>query len=467
MNSILTLCLYGLILTTTFAQQQLSVGDPAPPFIPLAWLKGDPIKEWNNQKIYVLEFGSTWCVPCAAAIPKLNQLSKDYGAHVEVISAFVMERNSSPDDEVPSYIEKVKKYINKKSMNFYVVVDDAQQTLEKQWLKASGRIGIPHIFLIDADGRIAWIGSNPDALKPAIDELIRNNKRVVKTGNRSMPTFRDNQNIIRAFQDTISASAIVKYTNPKQPNYAQPYIKVTAGELTGKDTYRHQVVGVELVKLFYMAHGDTLWYQLPTRNIRTLEFPDTIKNPLQKRSYGKYWHEPILEVSDISTFQERYNYSLTLPAKNISAAKIKKAMQADLADSFDYEVGVETRLMPYWKLVVQNENLLTKYRSTDQQRNFHFRELGEETFLLKNAEMRDVIWMLGSNFGFLDYDYGKLNKKDQAPFIDETGIHWKFDFRFSKYDTFEQFKAYLNSIGLDLQRKTKPMRVVVIKDKTT
>lgn len=53
-----------------------------------------------------------------------------------------------------------------------------------------------------------------------------------------------------------------------------------------------------------MAYADTLKSLLPTRAKRnSYQYQDTVSNPYFKYSYGKFWPEPVLEVSEETPFR--------------------------------------------------------------------------------------------------------------------------------------------------------------------
>src|SRR5687768_4785612 len=72
----------GLLSLPAFAQEEakpsLKVGDPAPKLQVDKWVKGEPIKELEKGKVYVLECWATWCGPCVQAIPHVTELQKKY-----------------------------------------------------------------------------------------------------------------------------------------------------------------------------------------------------------------------------------------------------------------------------------------------------------------------------------------------------------------------------------------------------
>src|SRR5882672_9752888 len=102
----------------------LSVGDYAPKIKVLGWLKGSPFTTFEKGQVYLVEFGSTWCIPCAATIPHLNQIGESNGNKVNIVSIFVMEYKKDSNDL--SYLQTVNKYLGRddRKINYNVAVDD-------------------------------------------------------------------------------------------------------------------------------------------------------------------------------------------------------------------------------------------------------------------------------------------------------------------------------------------------------
>src|SRR5690606_2359608 len=70
----------------------LSVGDKMPEFRYSKWIKGEPIKQFDDNKIYIFEFWATWCGPCIQQMPHLSQIAKEYAGRAEVIGVNVWEK---------------------------------------------------------------------------------------------------------------------------------------------------------------------------------------------------------------------------------------------------------------------------------------------------------------------------------------------------------------------------------------
>lgn len=232
-----------------------------------------------------------------------------------------------------------------------------------------------------------------------------------------------------------------------------------------------------------MAYGDTLWNRPPQMYPPySGNYPDTIKNPHQRRSYGKFWYRPLLEMKDSALFeadynspQNRYNYILKIPLEKASSFNLQKVMQHDLQVCFGYEVSVVERMMPCWELRVAEENkrrLLTKYPGQPYKRTIN--ENGRVQ--ITNAQVRDIIFQLESRFGYSPLGNLKHHPDKQPPFFDSTGIIGGIDYAYDEAfatrlleeknirDTFPDYKKWLEEIGFELKRSERKMKVVVIRD---
>jgi thiol-disulfide isomerase/thioredoxin len=135
----------------------LSVGDPAPNLVVKSFVKGEPIREFEPGKIYVVEFWATWCGPCRASIPHLSDLQKKK-SDVSFIGVSVFERDQT----------KVKPFVEEMGakMAYRVAVDavpenenNSEGAMAKTWMTAAAQDVIPTAFIVNKEGKIAWIGS--------------------------------------------------------------------------------------------------------------------------------------------------------------------------------------------------------------------------------------------------------------------------------------------------------------------
>lgn len=150
------------------AAPTLKVGDPAPKLQTGKWVQGEPVKEFQPGKAYLVEFWATWCPPCRASIPHLNEVHKKFqDKGLVVIGQDCWEQD---DALVAPFIKKMGD-----KMTYRVALDDKTSNqkgqMAKTWMEAAGRKGIPSAFLVDTKGVIAWIG-HPMELKEAVIEQV-------------------------------------------------------------------------------------------------------------------------------------------------------------------------------------------------------------------------------------------------------------------------------------------------------
>src|SRR4051812_45472745 len=99
-NSVFAFCAPLLVILLSGAAgvraATLKVGDPAPKVQASKWVQGDPVKELERDKVYIVEFWATWCGPCRVSIPHVNSLhSKFKDKGLVVIGQDVWERQIS------------------------------------------------------------------------------------------------------------------------------------------------------------------------------------------------------------------------------------------------------------------------------------------------------------------------------------------------------------------------------------
>ena len=144
-----------MAVATQTANAKLTIGDPAPQLQTGKWIQGDPVKKFDAGHVYIVEFWATWCGPCVASIPHLNDLAqkfKDKG--LIVIGQDVWDT----DDAVPAFVKKMGD-----KMTYRVALDDKRQDAEgfmaaHWWKRHTDNHGIPNAFIINKEGahRMDW-----------------------------------------------------------------------------------------------------------------------------------------------------------------------------------------------------------------------------------------------------------------------------------------------------------------------
>ena len=107
-------------------------------------------------KATIVEFWATWCPPCRASIPHLNEINKKFKDKGLVVIGIT--------DEKQDIVEKFQKTL---PMEYSVAVGGA--AIEKKF----GINGIPHAFVVGKDGKIVWEGHPMQLTEDVIEKALK------------------------------------------------------------------------------------------------------------------------------------------------------------------------------------------------------------------------------------------------------------------------------------------------------
>jgi len=131
-------------------QGQELVGEAAPDFV----LKDANGQEWTlsdlkGEKVVLLDFGSTGCLPCLATVQDLQALHETY--RDKPVQIFTICVSGLPLDQLKEWVEDMKLT--------YPVLGD----LEFEAAQAYGLEVIPFTVIIDHEGIVRWVHTgHPD-----------------------------------------------------------------------------------------------------------------------------------------------------------------------------------------------------------------------------------------------------------------------------------------------------------------
>lgn len=153
-----------LVLPAWPAWAQLGVGDTAPPLSILEWVKGAPVDLTRTplKRIHVVEFWAVWCPPCKMSVPLLTELQEKYKKEVVIVGVTEPDAGRNSPAAIRRFVKQ-----QGKTMEYTVAIDTGITT--SAYMAAAGAIGIPHAFIVDRNGKIAWQGS---PLEPALGEVL-------------------------------------------------------------------------------------------------------------------------------------------------------------------------------------------------------------------------------------------------------------------------------------------------------
>jgi thiol-disulfide isomerase/thioredoxin len=128
---------------------RLAIGDPAPKLAVDRWMQGAPIARFERGTVYVLEFWATWCRPCRKSLPQMDALAKRYqGRSLQVVGV------AAAEDSGPATLES---FLKERKLS-YPIAFRTSSDMYDGWVRAARGSGLPWVFVVDQDGKIAWWG---------------------------------------------------------------------------------------------------------------------------------------------------------------------------------------------------------------------------------------------------------------------------------------------------------------------
>ena len=139
----------------------LAVGDLAPDF-ELMTIDGEAVNlsDYRGQRVFV-NFWATWCPPCRAEMPDMQQLYEEQDVPVEILAI-----NLTPTEQNE---ENIVDFVADFGLTFPILMDINSEVAEGYKVKA-----YPTSYMIDSEGRISFIA--PGAMNH--DLMVREVKKM-------------------------------------------------------------------------------------------------------------------------------------------------------------------------------------------------------------------------------------------------------------------------------------------------
>lgn len=156
------------------------------------FIKGEAPKKWEKGKVYIIECWATWCMPCIAAIPHLDELYDKYSEQgLVVIGMDVWEDQK----------DLGVKFVQKKGdgMSYPVAYAARGSKFDTDWIKGAGVEGIPHAFVIK-DGTLV-MEANPQELTEAKIKELLDNKLDIQEVSKHASETKKKQKAIQEVKD--------------------------------------------------------------------------------------------------------------------------------------------------------------------------------------------------------------------------------------------------------------------------
>lgn len=155
------------------AELKESMLDEEAPQFTIKNLEGEAIALADLKgKTVILDFWATWCGPCKASFPGMQEVVEKYKDNENVVLLFVDTFEDGNDRE-----KDVAKFIKDNNYNFHVLIDPkVKDSNDYEVAKKYGITGIPTKIIIGPSGKINFravgFSGNNDKLKQEMDLMI-------------------------------------------------------------------------------------------------------------------------------------------------------------------------------------------------------------------------------------------------------------------------------------------------------
>jgi len=146
-NEKIVKALYGTVAANNF-----SLKDAAGKMVSLASLR---------DKVVVLDFWATWCIPCRASFPEMQVLLDKYKADTTIVFLFIDTWERKTPDKIKAEVNSI---LSENNFSFKVLFDVSNKVRKDYRVEA-----IPAKFVIDKKGNIVFMGNLINDLSTAID----------------------------------------------------------------------------------------------------------------------------------------------------------------------------------------------------------------------------------------------------------------------------------------------------------
>lgn len=148
----------------------LKVGSPAPALAGGEFVRGEAVKEFEKDKLYIVDFWAAGYDPSEGSLVHAGALQekfKDQG--VVVISQLVFARMEEEylDTYLDAFGDKLKSRVV-----LDVPGDNSRGAMVDTWMSPAGFQGVPATIVVGKDGRIAWIGTPARLTEEVVSQLL-------------------------------------------------------------------------------------------------------------------------------------------------------------------------------------------------------------------------------------------------------------------------------------------------------
>lgn len=364
------------------------------------------------------------CASCIGKFPLVSRLQQHFSSQLSVLLIGINESLYSKD--IKNVYLKLQKRLN---LSLLTAFDTVVST---QW----GVYSVPYIVMVNPEGIVYAITNGLDMDSFKIQQLVDGKKPEFRSMERKIAFDEQKPLLINnnggpdtafLYRSILTRYVDEDYYTPDDVNFY--FEKNKAG---------FQITGAKLYRLYYFAFvGKWLW------GLNKDSLFETVSTKLELNVKDSSLFE------DVESLKNRFNYNLYLPPGRKDAHTIMQVLQRELKNCFGYDASLETRAVPCWTLVFRKDTTVSLRSSgIGKEQTFTPTEIR-----LKNGTINQVIAVIAG------YNQG------ETPFIDETGIDYPIDIDVEAlWSDLPEVQRSLHKNGLELIKKKRPMKVIVIRD---
>lgn len=370
-----------------------------------------------KDKLIILDFWATWCVPCIRNFPKLHDLQNEFGDKIKVLAV-------TPEDT-----DKITKFfttgVGKEHTYVHSVIADS--VLSRYF----PHMGVPHIVWINPNGKVLNTTRadevNTTNVQAVLDDQKTNMLAKVDI-DRNKPLFLSDN-----FGENMELRA---YSIFAKGGYSG---LPSAGK--AKKSKEGKVYGWQFTNLPMMDIYHPIAFRIFESNHERFSF---------KRMSIEVQENELLTwiLKDENSYENfnLYNYELIVPENE--ADSLYYYMLSDLNRYSHYTASIEKRMIDC--LVLVRTSRVDKIKSKGGKIENTF---PKSPSILTNRPLSAMLVRLNGNTPF------------KQPIIDETGYDGNVDIKISAIEDLESLRKELSRYDLDLIPAKRNLNMFVIKDK--
>jgi thiol-disulfide isomerase/thioredoxin len=381
-----------------------------------------------EAKLIIIDFWATWCSPCVAMIPKIDQLQQKYHGDIQFISVSYQK-----EEEVVSFMKKLEE---RDHVAYQVPLITNDKTLNKLFPHTT----LPHYVWIGANGVVKAITGMEDITADNIDKMLDHQTVNLKEKKETSIPYDSNKPFLidrngGDGKEMVYHSVLSGYVEGAR-NFER------ARKADGTHVNGLIIMNSPIIWLYKYAFGNGFaTYFSDSKVAIEVRHPERLITNLSGMAYLDWLSKP----------GNGYCYELLLP-KSL-APQFFQVMQDNLKLLFpQYTAQVERRKIKTMVLVRSHPVDLIKTLHPDGQRIEDFNAFG---FTLQNSTINAFVHRVQLLY----------QQNSKVPFRNETGYSGKVDLAISaNLSSVADMNKALKKYHLEWKEKYVRQNILVIRD---